>query len=86
MNIEKGTKILLSKPSGRSNIEISRHKDPILDHILLVDSIGSNKFNNSWIVQKDLQVWINHLKNDGYTEIKIVQDVGSSQKNNKKKT
>jgi hypothetical protein len=86
MNIEKETKILLSKDKERSNVEIFINKDPILDHILLVNSIVSNKFNNSWIVQKDLRVWINHLKNDSYPEIKIIQNVGSSQKNNKKKT
>jgi hypothetical protein len=86
MRIERGTKIVLSKNSKASNIEISRHKDPILDHILLVNSIGSKKFVNSWIIEKDLPAWINYLSNIGYTEIKIIQDVESSQKNNKKKT
>lgn len=86
MNIEKGKKIIASKPNSKSSVEITRHKDPILDHILLVNSIGSKKFDNSWIVQKDLTSWIEYLKNSGYTEIKTVEDVESSEKNNKKKS
>jgi hypothetical protein len=78
--------MVFSKVDSKSKIEITRHRDPVLDHILLVNSIGSKKFDNSWIIEKDLPSWINYLSNIGYTEIKIIQDVGSSQKNNKKKT
>jgi hypothetical protein len=31
MNIEKGKKIIASKPNSKSRIEIKRHKDPIMD-------------------------------------------------------
>lgn len=86
MNIKKGEKMILSKPSSKSRIEITRHKDPVLDHILLVNSIGSKKFDNSWIIQKDLPSWVGYLQKDGYTEIKTIEDVESSEKNNKKKT
>jgi hypothetical protein len=78
--------MIFSKVDSKSRIEITRHRDPVLDHILLVNSIGSKKFDNSWIIEKDLPSWISYLSNIGYTEIKIIQDVESSQKNNKKKT
>jgi hypothetical protein len=88
MIINEGLKAVFSKKSNKSSsvIEITRHKDQDLDHILIVNSIGSKKFENSWIIEKDLPSWINYLSNIGYTEIKIVEDVESSRKNNKKKT
>ena len=36
-------------------------------------------------MKKDLQGWINYLSTEGYTEIKTIDNVESSEKNNKKK-
>jgi hypothetical protein len=87
MKITSGHKMILSKNNSKSKIEISRHKDPIMDNILLINSLsGSKTYKNTWITEKDLPVWIEYLKNNGYTETKIIEDVESLEKNNKKKT
>jgi len=86
MYIEKGTKMILSKPDSKSKIEISWHIDPILDNIMIVNSLsGAKSFKNAWITEQDLPDWIEYLKNAGYTETKTIDDVESSKKNNKKK-
>ena len=85
MDISKGFKLVLNKSKGKSYIEISRHNDPVMDNILIVNSIGSTRYENTWIIEKDLPSWISSLKNEGFTEIKIIEDVESPKKNNKKK-
>jgi hypothetical protein len=85
MKIEKGYKLCLSREKGRTSIEITRHKDPIMDNFLIVNSIGSTKYEDTWIIEKDLDGWLSSLKNEGFTEINIHEDVESPKKNNKKK-
>jgi len=86
MEIKKGFKAVFEKKGGRYHIEITRHKDPIMDNILIVNSVGSTKYENTWIIEKDLAEWAGYFESEGYTEIKIIEDVESSKKNNKKKT
>jgi hypothetical protein len=83
VKIEKGKKLVAKRPSGKSTVEITRHKDPIMDNILVVNRISKEK-DSSWIIEKDLETWISYLKTEGFTQIKIVEDVESSKKNNKK--
>jgi hypothetical protein len=85
MDISVGFKLVLNKSKGKSSVEISRHKDPVMDNILIVNSIGSTRYEDTWIIEKDLPSWIASLKNEGFTEIKITEDVESPKKNNKKK-
>lgn len=86
MEIKKGQKLLAKKTSGTSYVEITRHPDPIMDNILVVNRIGRNK-EHSWIIEKDIETWLNHLRSEGYSEIKILDDVDNkiSKKNNKNK-
>ena len=84
MNLEYGEKIIAEKPSGNIRVEIVRHPDPIMDNILIVNRIGRKK-EYSWIIEKDLDTWIKHLKSEGFTNKKKVEDVGTSKKDNKKK-
>jgi hypothetical protein len=86
MEILKGFKMIFTKPKGKSQVEITRHPDPIMDNILVVNRISNKKKEMSWIIEKDLPGWINYLATEGYTEIKTIEDVESSEKNNKKKT
>jgi hypothetical protein len=85
MDISKGFKLVLNKSKGKSSIEIARHNDPVMDNILVVNSIGSTRYEDTWIIEKDLHNWITSLKNEGFTEIKIIEDVESPKKSNKKK-
>jgi hypothetical protein len=85
MEISYGFKLVITKAKGKSSIEISRHLDPVMDNILIVNSIGSTRYEDTWIIEKDLQGWLSSLKKEGFTEIKIIEDAGSSKKNNKKK-
>jgi len=85
MTIEKGYKIVISKEKGKSYIEITRHKTSYMDNILIINSIGSTKYDDTWIIEKDLEVWISSIKRDGYEIIKTVEDVESPKKNTKKK-
>lgn len=84
MKIDYGKKIVSERPSGKSRIEISRHPDPIMDNILIVTRTGKEK-ESSWIIEKDLETWLNYLKTEGFTKTKTVQDVETSKKNIKKK-
>ena len=83
MNIEKGKKIIASKPNSKSRIEIKRHKDPIMDNILVLNSIGSMRYSNNWIMEKDLSTWIGNFEKRGLKEIKLVEDVGANKEDNK---
>lgn len=77
--------MIFTKSKGRSQVEITRHSDPIMNNILVVNRIYNKKKEISWIIEKDLPGWINYLSTEGYTEIKTIEDVESSKKNNKKK-
>ena len=85
MKIENGYKLCLTKEKGKTKIEITRHKNPVMDNILIVNSIGSTRYDNTWIIEKDLPTWLTSIKNEGFTEIKITEDVESPKKTNKKK-
>jgi hypothetical protein len=85
MKIPEGFKMVLSKNKGNTQIEITRHKDPIMDNMLIVNIIGSKAYTDSWIIEKNLPTWLSYLQKEGYTEIKTIEDVESSKKNNKKK-
>lgn len=86
MKLEKGSKIIIKKATGKSSVEIKRHKDPIMDNIYVVNTIGSTKYKDSWITENDLENWIKYLKTEGYTELNISKDEESSKKNNRKKS
>jgi hypothetical protein len=83
IEIPVGKKIILSKEKGRVKIEIKRHKDPIMDNILVINSIGNRSYEDNWIIEKDLDNWINNFKTKGLNQINIVDDTGPD-KNNKK--
>lgn len=82
--ITKGQKIICSNPKGTSSVELKFHSDPVLDHIIVINSLKSKKYNDTWIIEADLESWISKLTKEGYTEIKIEEDVEPSQKNKKK--
>lgn len=85
MEIKKGFKLVLSKDKGKASIEISRHKVSYMDNILIVNSIESSRYEGTWIIEKDLEGWVSFLNREGFINIKIVEDVESPKKNNKKK-
>lgn len=84
MNIEKGYKLVLSKEKGKAHLEITRHKVSYMDNILIINSIGTTRYEDVWIIEKDLDGWVGSLKKEGFTIIKTLKDVEST-KNNKKK-
>ena len=84
MNIEKGYKLVLSKEKGKAHLEITRHKVSYMDNILIINSIGTTRYEDVWIIEKDLGGWVGSLKKEGFTIIKTLKDVEST-KNNKKK-
>jgi hypothetical protein len=87
MEIPQGKKLILSKEKGRVKIEIKRHKDPIMDNILVINSIGNRSYEDNWIIEKDLQTWINGFtKNKGLDQINMIDDTVSlkEDKENKK--
>ena len=84
MNIEKGYKLVLSKEKGKAHLEITRHKVSYMDNILIINSIGTTRYEDVWIIEKDLDGWVVSLKKEGFTIIKTLEDVEST-KNNKKK-
>lgn len=81
MNIEKGYKLVLEKDKGKSYLEITRHKVSYMDNILIINSIGSTKYEDTWIIEKDLDGWLTSLGKEGFTKIKTVEDVESTKKN-----
>ena len=85
MSIEKGYKMVISKEKGNAYVEITRHKLSHMDNILILNSIGSKKYEDVWIIEKDLSAWISSIKKEGYETIKISEDVESPKKNTKKK-
>ena len=58
MEISNGFKLVLTKAKGKSSIEIVRHGDPIMDNILIINSVGSTRYENTWIIEKDLPDWL----------------------------
>lgn len=82
--IKKGQKIICTSPNGRTSVELKIHTNPILDNIITVNSLKSKKYQDVWIIKKDIEVWISKMANEGCTEIKIEEDVELPKKNNKK--
>ena len=85
MSIEKGYKMVFSKENGKALVEITRHKASHMDNILIVNSTGSTRYEDTWIIEKDLEAWISSIKKEGFINIKIVEDVESPKKTNQKK-
>jgi hypothetical protein len=87
MTIEKGYKMVIYKQNSKHYLEITKHKTSYMDNILIINSFGSKKYEDVWIIEKDLTGWIPSLKRDGYEIIKMLEDVESPKKNikNKKK-
>lgn len=85
MTIEKGYKMVFSKEKGKSLVEIKRHKASYMDNILIINSIGSKRYEDTWIIEKDLEAWISSIKKEGFINIKTTEDVESPEKSNKKK-
>ena len=85
MSIEKGYKMVISKEKGNTYIEITRHKVSYMDNILIINSFGSTRYEDTWIIEKDLNAWLSSLEKEGFTKIKNVEDVESPKKNTKKK-
>jgi hypothetical protein len=84
MNIEKGYKLVLSKEKGNSHLEITRHKVSYMDNILIINSIGTTRYDDVWIIEKDLGGWLGSLSKEGFTIIKTLKDVESTKINKKK--
>lgn len=72
--------MVLYKDKSKSSIEISRHKTSYMDNILILNSIGSTRYQDTWIIEKDLEGWISSLEKEGFKNIKIVEDVESPKK------
>lgn len=72
--------MVLYKDKSKSSIEISRHKTSYMDNILILNSIGSTRYEDTWIIEKDLEGWISSLEKEGFKNIKIVEDVESPKK------
>ena len=70
MEIPKGKKIILIKEGSKTQIEIKRHRESYMDNILIINSIGNKKYEDAWIIEKDLPGWLNSLAKDGYNQIK----------------
>ena len=85
MSIERGYKMVISKEKGKAYVEITRHKLSYMDNILIINSYGSTKYEDTWIIEKDLNAWISSLEREGFTKIKTTEDVESPKKNSKKK-
>jgi len=85
MNLEEGLKMVISKEKGNNYVEITRHKGPYMSNILIINSYGSKRYEETWIIAKDLDVWISALAREGFTKIKTIEDVESPKKSTKKK-
>lgn len=70
MSIGKKGKLILEKKGTKNTIEIKRHRESYMDNILIINSIGSKKYEDVWIIEKDLPGWLNSLAKDGYNQIK----------------
>ena len=77
--------MVFSKEKGKALVEITRHKASHMDNILIVNSTGSTRYEDTWIIEKDLEAWISSIKKEGFINIKIVEDVESPKKTNQKK-
>ena len=85
MTIEKGYKLVISKENGKSHVEITRHKQSYMDNILIINSVGSKRYEDVWIIEKDLDAWLSSINREGFTKIKTIEDAESPKKNTKKK-
>jgi hypothetical protein len=70
MKLKKDEKILLNKENSRAKVEIVRHKDPIMNNILVVKWINGKNKSESLMVEKDLSNWLNYLGKEGYKIVK----------------
>lgn len=70
MDIGKKGKLILIKEGSKTQIEIKRHRESHMDNILIINSIGNKKYEDVWIIEKDLPGWLNSLAKDGYNQIK----------------
>ncbi len=50
MKIDKGYKLVLEREKGKTYLEITRHKVSYMDNILIINSIGSKKYEDVWII------------------------------------
>ena len=84
MEIGKKQKLIYKKENGRGHVEIYRHKDPIMDNIIILNGVnGNTKFDNTWVIEKDLPNFIKSLESEGYTLTKEKENDKISQKDPK---
>jgi hypothetical protein len=84
-NLEYGSSIILKKKKGNKVIEFSRHNDKILDNIVEMwkyDGKKSNKGKSTWLILKDLPVFLETYMNTG--EYEFMNSGTNHNKNNKK--
>jgi hypothetical protein len=56
-----------------------------MDNILIINSFGSKRYEDVWIIEKDLPSWLYSIGKEGFTKIKKEEDAESPKKNTKKK-
>ena len=84
MEIGKKEKLIYKKKNGRGHVEIYRHKDPIMDNIIILNGVdGNTRFEDTWVIEKDLPNFVRSLEDDGYTLIKEKENAKISQKDPK---
>jgi len=76
--------------SMKSYHRFYRHPDPIMDNIIIWERIipkgkGKEKKEEHWIIEKDLEDHLSYHSNDGFTEIKIIEDNDKMDKKSSKK-
>jgi hypothetical protein len=85
IDLPLGSKIVLKKIKGDRIIEFSRHRDPVLDNMVEYWSYQakkSTKNKSSWILLKDLHLFIDSYLETGQYE--ILEGETIIQKNTKK--
>ena len=53
MNLEEGFKMVISREKGKAYVEITRHKESYMSNILIINSFGSKRYEETWIIEKD---------------------------------
>lgn len=85
IDLPMGSKIVLKKIKGDRILEFSRHPDPVLDNIVefwSYQSKKSSKNKSSWILLKDLHLFLGSYLDSGHYE--ILEGETIIQKNTKK--
>ena len=72
MNLEEGFKMIISREKGKAYVEITRHEESYMSNILIINSFGSKRYEETWIIEKDLDAWIYSLSREGFTKIKSI--------------